>query len=170
MTQAINTQQATKAEMAAVLADEYGIEADPNKLNKQELIDLLVENGHPINQPTPTPIEALEPPPSTLGDSELTSKDEGASGSVGSERPKPTGYTIMIAATDSEQGEVKVAVNGVASLIKRGEEVRVKPGVVEVLRNAVQYKFEQYEENGKPQQREVRVPAYPVSILETHFD
>lgn len=157
MSEVINTQSATKAEMTQVLQDEYGIDPEA-KASKQDLIDLLIEQGHPINQPAPTPIEEVAE--STLGDSSATAPA----------KKGPTGYTIMIATSETDQGDVKVAVNGIASLIRRGESVRVKPAIVEVLRNAITYRYEQVEVDGKPEQKEIRVPAYPVSILETHFD
>lgn len=85
--------------------------------------------------------------------------------------PEADGRIAIVIHKTGEQGgdrAVPVGVNGRMYLIKRGEEVRVPAAVVEVLKNAVETKYEWRPDPTKPNGGEMvarDAQAYPFSVL-----
>lgn len=76
--------------------------------------------------------------------------------------PKAEMVRILIHVTEDAGGDepVPVSVNGRAMLIPRGKEVDIKPEYYEVLKNAVQHRYEALPDGGmNPVPR--KVPLYP---------
>lgn len=83
----------------------------------------------------------------------------------------PVAYTINITG-NKDLRQVPVGVNGHVTLIRCDTDVRVKPDVLEVLRNAKRTVIdEERDDMGRITRATPReVPAYPTSIVETHFE
>jgi hypothetical protein len=97
--------------------------------------------------------QADEAPPVRVMKSEVDSKDGEAM------------VTVMIAAHDGPGGDepVPVSVNGKAMLIPRGVEAPIKRMYLEVLKNAVEARYEALDNGGMSPARPVH--RYPFSVL-----
>lgn len=138
-------------EIRNILRDVAGI--DPGEdVKRPELIELCRAHGIQVDAGVPTKLQVNTP------------ISRGGKG-------EPIAYTINITG-NKDLRQVPVGVNGFVSLIKCDTNVRVKPEVLEVLRNAKRTVIdEERDDMGRITRATPReVPAYPVSIVETHFE
>ena len=85
---------------------------------------------------------------------------------------KPTGYKIIVHKSPVRGGDrdVPVIVNGTTYLLKRGVEIPAPPCVVEVLRNAIETRYEQRtDDRGMTELVAYQAQSYPFSILDAVF-
>lgn len=134
-----------------ILRDVAGLNPGED-VKRPELLDLCRANGIRVDAGVPVKL-AVDTPISKGGKNE------------------PVAYTINITG-NKDLRQVPVGVNGYVTLIKCDVNARVKPEVLEVLRNAKRTVIdEERDDMGRITRSTPReVPAYPVSIVETHFE
>lgn len=152
---------------------EPNISSDPSITSDEQIIQILREHAgiNPEEGSTRAKLISLAKGAGIKVDKKEPTKGEDLKVSKGAR--KPTGYTITITGT-KDKPHVIVGVNGVMTQIKCDVEegVRVKPEIVEVLRNARSDVYDDIRDDiGRVVQRKHRqVPVHQFSILETHFD
>lgn len=139
----------TNAQIIEVLRDHAGVNP-PADAKRADLLALCAEHGIRVDGTDPKKLKDMAEPKS--GDK------------------KPKAYVINITGT-KEYKDVKVAVNGRASIIKCDVDVKVGPEILEVLRNAKKKIMEEKKNDlGMVEERAHReVPSYAVSIVDVIY-
>lgn len=144
----IDLDAATINELRVYARDELGLQVPQKGMTKELLIEAIRDADPSFN---PEPVKAGEDLPAPAVKGKKTVK-------------------IMVHKT-SEQGgdrDVFVGVNGKARLIKRGVEVEVPIEVAEVLKNAIETRYEwkadpRHPQGGENVARDAQ--AYPFSVI-----
>jgi hypothetical protein len=193
MTTPVNSATVTEDELRAILRDEYGIDAGEDD-DFDDLLEMLQAQDHPIDVNVPTPIEDMpddegaDDEPEQAPAKPLTAKQKAAEAAKAAaakapvktdkappaapaKKRVPTHYTIIISESEIDNAPAKGAVNGAAFSIVRGVEVKITAGQYECFKNAKRDSFRQVKNaDGTRELKPTVVPAYPVSVIETHYE
>lgn len=144
-----NGRKSPDKKLVELLKEHAGL--NPEGKEREELLQLCRDNGFRV----------------------ITKEEEAAESSktTANEGKKPTGYVIELQGS-KDRKQVPVGVNGVITLIKCDVQVRVKPPIYEVLKNAEEDFFE-FDKNDSGKVLNVtkrKQKAIPFQLHEVCFD